>query len=290
MKTLRSILIILILILPKYGYASPQLPDYIIFKGDTSYVCNLILEKYFQETSKQDGAILFGLNFRSGSSFNCWRGYQAIYSIENDSLFLNNIIDCGERSIDQKASEQRIRELFKNKVKNGKVYIDWFSGEFSLPNGELLRWDGVFHKTFENEILITVKNGIIRSISEIQNYLDDPSRINRQYGDTISTVMFNELNKFNWQNKKDFDCSEKYLVTIGKKGKVKEVIMPQYQTKDEKKEFWERNEVNYCLKEVRKGLRNLKFDILKMNGKPIEEQVLVEIWVEDDGRLENWTD
>jgi hypothetical protein len=42
---------------------------------------------------------LFGLSFRTslegiGTSFNCWRGYQAIYKIENDSLFVSSIIDC----------------------------------------------------------------------------------------------------------------------------------------------------------------------------------------------------
>lgn len=266
------------------------MPDYIIYNGDTIPIYNLILEKYFQKIEKSDEGSLFGLKFREDASLNCWRGYQAIYAIENDSLFLKNIIDCGERKIDKSASEKRIKEIFNNKFINGKVYIDWFSGDFTIPNGELLRWDGVFHKTFENEILIKVQNGKVSKISEIQNYVDDPKRINRKYGDTISKIMFNELYKLNWENKKDFDCSEKYLVTIGKNGEVTKVIMPEYQTKKEIKEFWERNEYNYCLKTVLKGLRDLKFDILKMNGKPIEENVYLEIWIEDNGKLENWTE
>lgn len=287
----KSYFIILIIISStKIGFASPQMPDYVIHKGDTIPIYNLILEQYFQKIEKSDKGSLFGLKFREGASFNCWRGYQAIYSIENDSLFLKNVIDCGERKIDRNASEQRINEIFNNKVKNGKVYIDWYSGDFSLPNGKLLRWDGVFHKTFENEILVKVQNGKISDISKIENYIDDPSKINRKYGDTISKVLFNELNKMNWNNKNDFDCSEKYLVTIGENGEVNNVIMPEYQTKEEIKQFWDKGEYDYCIKEVLKGLRDLKFDILKMNGKPIEEVVYLEIWVEDDGKLENWTD
>ncbi|PIV50701.1 MAG: hypothetical protein COS19_03540, partial [Flavobacteriaceae bacterium CG02_land_8_20_14_3_00_34_13] len=73
-------------------------------------------------------------------------------------MFLKNIIECGEQKIDQTASERRMSEIFGDKVQNGKAYINWFSGEFSLPEGELLRWDGVFRKTFENEILIKVQN------------------------------------------------------------------------------------------------------------------------------------
>jgi len=274
---IRSILVIVTLFLSQNSFASPQMPDYIIYKGDTIPIYNLILEKYFQKTEKSDKGSLFGLKFRDGASFNCWRGYQAIYEIENNSLYLKNIIDCGERKIDKSASENRMNEIFGNKVINGKVYIDWFSGDFTIPNGELLRWDGVFHKTFEKEILIKVNNGKVREISKVENYIDDPKRINRKYGDTISKVMFNELNKLNWNNKKDFDCSEKYLVTIGKSGEVTKVIMPEYQTKKEIKEFWERNEYNYCLKTVLKGLKDLKFDILKKKGKPIEESVYLEI-------------
>lgn len=287
---IRSILVIVILFLSQNSFASPQIPDYIIYKGDTIPIYNLILEKYFQKIEKSDKGSLFGLKFRDGASFNCWRGYQAIYEIENNSLYLKNIIDCGERKINKSASENRMNEIFGNKVINGKVYIDWFSGDFTIPNGELLRWDGVFHKTFEKEILIKVNNGKVREISKVENYIDDPKRINRKYGDTISKVIFNELNKLNWNNKKDFDCSEKHLVTIGKSGEVTKVVMPEYQTKKEIKEFWERNEYNYCLKTVLKGLKDLKFDILKKKGKPIEESVYLEIWIEDNGKLENWTE
>lgn len=270
--------------------ASPQAPDYLIYKGDTIPIYTLILEQYFEKIQKSDKGDLFELKFREGASFNCWRGYQAIYSIENDSLFLTNIIDCGENKIDLQASNKRVNEIFQKKVENNKVYIDWYSGEFSIPNGELLRWDGVFHKTFENEILVKVENGKVKMISEIENYLDSPNKLNRKYRDTISNIIFKELNKNNWINKNDFDCSEKYLITIDKVGKISDVSMPDYRTKEEIKEFWDKNEYKYCIKKILKGLRELRFDILKKNGKPIEEKVYLEIWIEDDGKLENWTE
>lgn len=283
-------IILVIISSVKVGFSSPQFPDYVIYKGDTIPIYNLILEQYLKKIEKSDKGSLFGLKFREGASLNCWRGYQAIYSIENDSLFLKNIIHCGEQKINQFASEKRINQIFNSKVINGKVYIDWFSGSFSLPNGKLLRWDGVFHKTFENEILIKVRNGKIRKVSEIKNYIDEPNRINRKYKDTISKVMFNELSKTNWDNKEDFDCSEKYLVTIGKNGEISNVIMVEYQTKKDIKEFWDKNEYNYCVNAVFKKLRGLKLDVMKRNNKPIEEKIYLEIWVEDNGKLEDWTD
>ena len=100
------------------SFASPQMPDYIIFKGDTTATYTLLLEQYFQLQDKADQGKLFGLSFRNGASFNCWRGYQAIYKVENDSLFLVDIIDCGERrngKINKATSAEKLKSIFTDK-------------------------------------------------------------------------------------------------------------------------------------------------------------------------------
>jgi len=38
-----------------------------------------------------------------------------------------------------------------------------------------------------------------------------------------------------------------------------------------------------------KCLKKLQFDVIKKHGEPIEENVFIEIWLNDDGTLENWT-
>ena len=121
------------------------------------------------------------MNFREGASFNCWRGYQAIFMIEDNSLWLEQITSCNEYyytdSIDLKKSKRRILEIFGDKVVNGKVLVDWFTGDLSIskPDRKLLRWDGVFVRTFEEEILIQFEKGEIKNIVEIENYTDEPS-------------------------------------------------------------------------------------------------------------------
>ena len=153
-----SLLFILVLTLSALRvFASPQMPDYIIFKGDTIATYNLILEQYLQRQEKTESEKLFGLSFRKSSnggfSFNCWRGYQAIYKIDNDTLFLVDIINCGERregKIDKTASIEKMKGIFGDNVVNGRVYINWFSGDLNFPlNNKLLRWDGVFYKIYE---------------------------------------------------------------------------------------------------------------------------------------------
>lgn len=53
--------------------ASPQRPDYIIFEGDTIHTYNLLLESYLQQLDSTKVESLFGLSFRDGASFNCFK-------------------------------------------------------------------------------------------------------------------------------------------------------------------------------------------------------------------------
>jgi len=95
---------------------SPQSPDYLIYKGDTLAIYNLILEQHLNQIQHDSIEALFGLSFRSGSSFKCWRGYQAIYEISNDSLYLIAMVECGElsdsKTFDKQNSNQKIIQYF----------------------------------------------------------------------------------------------------------------------------------------------------------------------------------
>ena len=294
---IKTVIVIFLFLLASKSTASPQSPDLLIYKGDTTRVYVLLVELYFNLIKKNDDVEgqLFGLNFRDGATFNCWRGYQAIYKIENDSLFLEHITSCNELyysdSIDTQKSKRRIKEIFGENVKNGKVLINWYSGSLSIPKpkSNILRWDGVFYTSYEEEILIEINKGKVLNTTEIENYLDEPNRINRKYLDTVSNIIFEQIKKLKWRDIDKFDCSERYLITIGKEGKITDVKMVEYQTKAEIKEFWDRREFNFCIRKLKRGLKELRFDILKRKGQPIEEDIYVEIWFEDDGTIENWT-
>lgn len=291
-----SLRILLLTLLTNLTFASPQMPDYIIFKGDTLATYTLLIEQYFQLQGKPDAGKLFGLSFREGSSFNCWRGYQAVYKIDNDTLFLVGIIYCGERrndKIDKAASAQKMKNIFGNKVLNDKVYIDWFSGDISFPlkkpNNKVLRWDGVFYKIFEQETVVKIIYGTVLSISDVDNYEDDPKAIDRKDKSKLSDILFNQIKKTRWRKTDKFDCSDNYLVTIGENGRVSKVIMPEYPTQDSIDKYWDKDEYYYCLNNVFKALQKLKFDIIKDKGKPISENIYLEIWFDSRRKIENWT-
>ena len=239
------------------AFTSPQSPDYIIFKGDTVATYTLLLELYFQQQDKAEQGKLFGLSFRDGASFNCWRGYQAIYEVDNDSLFLVDIIYCGERrngKINKAASVEKMKKIFNEKFFNDRVYINWFSGDIKFPlTNKVLRWDGVFYTIYEREKVISISGGRVLAMKDVENYIDDPGRINRKDKNKISDTLFKKLKKAKWKNNADFDCSEKYMVTIDGNGNVSKVRM--LYAEDEIEKYYEKDEYNFCISKVYNALK-----------------------------------
>lgn len=272
-------------------FASPQMPDYVIYNKDTIATYNLILEQYLQRQDSTETKQLFELIFREGASFNCWRGYQAIYQIKNDSLYLTEIINCGELKsgrINKSQSVEKMKSIFGKKLKNGKLFIDWFEGYLNFPlNNEVIRWDGVFYTIFEREKVLTIANGLIEREEDFNNYIDDPKRIDRRDKSKISDLLFKKLKKAKWKNPYEFDCSETYFVTINENGVISKVRMAL--SDQQVDEYYEPNEFNFCIDKMMTALKDLKFDIIKDRGKPISEDIYIEIFVEDNGKIENWT-
>lgn len=279
---------------------SPQIPDYIIYENDTIPTYNLLVEQYLQ-TQKNDNGRLFDLSFRNsiddhlGISMNCWRGYQAIYKIENDSLFVCAIIDCHSLENKNQKPSNYIKKLFGDKVKSDKVFISWYSGDISFPKkskqNKILRWDGVFERVFRYETAIKVENGKIIEVSNEENYIDSENGIDRMEKDSIGRILFQHIKNYKWTKLDKFDCGERYTILIGKNGKISSVLMTDYQTKEQIEEYWDtKREYNFCIKSIKKALSELQFDILKRKGKPIEEKVFIEIWFNEDGTIENWLD
>ena len=291
MSNLKNIFAFILTIWTTGLFASPQMPDYIIYGKDTIATYNLILESYLQRQDTSEIDKLFGLSFRDGSSFNCWRGYQAIYKIENDSLFLVYIINCGELRngrIDKVQSFEKIKTIFKERLTNKKVYIEWFAGYINFPlTNKVLRWDGFFYKIFEKERVISILNGLVTKVKDVDNYIDNPRRIDRRDKDKVSDLLFKKLKKTKWGNSNDYDCGEKYLVTINENGSVSKIRM--LYSDEEIEKYYEKDEYNFCVVKMFNALRSLKFDIIKDKGKPISEDIYLEIWIEDDGKVKNWT-
>lgn len=280
--------------------ASPQMPDYLIYKNDTIAVYQLILENYFNKIRATDNGKLFGLSFRDNSSTSCWRGYQAIYIIQNDSLFLTHILSCGEfrnnkDRLDITGSDNKIKQIFGNKAYNNKVYINWYSGDISIPRGEILRWDGVFSRTYYKEEMLSFKKGLLSKSKLVDNYIALPNAIPRHfskekyYADSkhITDTIYSIIRKEDWKILSDCDCDNRYLIVINGKGRIREIKLISSLSKKENDEY--EKELKKCISKFKHLLKNLQFDIVKWNGKPYKEKIVFEIFYTVEGKLENWT-
>ena len=184
-----------------------------------------------------------------------------------------------------------MKSIFGDNVINDRVYINWFSGDLNFPlSNKILRWDGVFYKIYEKETVVNISFGNILNMENVENYVNTQKGINRKNKDKISDILFKKIKKQKWINSDSIDCSEKYLITIGKDGKVSKVIMVRYQAQDSIDKYWEKEEYDYCIKTMIKSLKKLEFDIIKNKGKPISEDIYIEIWFDEKkGKIENWT-
>ncbi|WP_200974472.1 hypothetical protein [Echinicola sp. 20G] len=191
-----------------------------------------------------------------------------------------DIVNCGELKsgrINKSQSVEKMKSIFGKKLKNGKLFIDWFEGYLNFPlNNEVIRWDGVFYTIFEREKVLTIANGLIEREEDFNNYIDDPKRIDRRDKSKISDLLFKKLKKAKWKNPDEFDCSETYFVTINENGVISKVRMAL--SDQQVDEYYEPNEFNFCIDKMMTALKDLKFDIIKDKGKPISEDIYIEIY------------
>ncbi len=104
-------------------FATEQTPDVLIYKSDTIYI-----ETYPFEVLMDSDSLIRQKIFEDSDDFcissGCWRGHVATWTIENDSLFLTNLLNGCEEF------EFKLNEVFHNrKVIDNKVFADWFTGD-----------------------------------------------------------------------------------------------------------------------------------------------------------------
>lgn len=170
MKRIFNTLLITLISTNVFGTA--QIPDLIIYNGDTLSLYSCPLNSYpDQELITPKG--LFGSR---GCFFTaCWRNYVATWEIVDNELFLCEIRNaCYPTSLrgvsasfksaidkDNVGNEYAdLKALFPQRFKNGKVKADWVEGKMTSPQGKLLYYfhDG-FQSIYETEMEFTLKKG-----------------------------------------------------------------------------------------------------------------------------------
>ncbi len=85
-------------------FATEQISDLVIYKGDTLYLSGTFDENFplYEILINEKYKDKFTLN-ETCESTDCYRGYQAVWEIKNNKIYLKEIIDCcTEKPIDVK--------------------------------------------------------------------------------------------------------------------------------------------------------------------------------------------
>lgn len=216
------------LVFAKNCFSTAQIPDIIIYKGDTLSLFYYPLD-HFPDSSFFTPHNLFG---GTGCFFSAsWANYRATWEIHDNKFYLinirntcypantNDIAGFFKSASDSIGTEYAdLKKIFPNRYKDGKVFADWVSGKMIIPIGKLLYYvnDG-FESIYEKEKELTVANGFLLSVNEFDNSKTKES----PYHDQILVDYI--YNKINWDSIPDLK-EERIRVFISFSGNENGVI------------------------------------------------------------------
>ncbi|MDI9871381.1 hypothetical protein [Flectobacillus roseus] len=146
------------------GFSSSQLPDLLIYKGDTIPIYANPLEQLYAKSSSRPN--FFGSK-QECTSTSCWRGYYAEWEIISNEIYLTGIFSCCEEHRETKAD---LKELFGNQCVNGKVKAVWVTDTFISPQGKLLHYVHMgYGSVYEKELEFQFKEGKLLGIKSYDN-------------------------------------------------------------------------------------------------------------------------
>lgn len=154
----KGLLTILLSVFFSMSYATPQVGDLLIYKGDTIDVYYFILEQYLQNSPSRD---IFKEQNKEliMHSTGCWRGHQALMELREDSLFLLKVYGENRQEMD-------LTPLFSKK---GNIFIDWYTGSLTNPRNLKIYVHDDWGGYYEYETDFIFEKGILKSIENYTN-------------------------------------------------------------------------------------------------------------------------
>ena len=190
----RNVLILFsfLLILPlSKSFATGQIPDRLIYKGDTLSIFANPLEQLYDNDSLRPE--FFGKT-EACMSTACWRGYQAEWEIIENHLYLTGIYSCCYSEDSIKAD---LKKLFGVALIDGKVKADWFTADIIAPQGKLLYYVHMgYGSLYEKELELQFKNGQLLGTKTYNNTKSKQS-IYSQNSEKLNEFIYSNINWIN---------------------------------------------------------------------------------------------
>jgi len=158
-------------------FATPQIPDKLIYNGDTLSVYLYLPNEFYKPDTVPIGQYesiytvnLFG-DKKTCISTACGRKYQATWEILENQLYLTGIYSCCYYEDNIKAD---LTSLFKEKVINGKVKADWVTGNVFFQKGKMITRIDAELSIYETDFEFEFSEG---KLLNVKSYDNSKSRI-----------------------------------------------------------------------------------------------------------------
>lgn len=286
---MKYLLIFSIFLFCKFSYGTGQVPDYLVYKGDTLAIFSNPLEKYFEKTGKREL-----IDFVGCGSTACWRGYKAIWELKEDKLYLVQVTSC-HNSCGLEIKNADLKKMFGTET----VFANWFTGKIIVPQGERVQYIHMgYASIYEKELHISFKDGIKTNEKTISNgKIANKIRFEkrqREIAKKVQDTLFQQVKKaIVWDTIKTpyYDlCDEKYILTYNKKGKLNKVWVDwEGETFRERIDdwWWNITDDKKCRKEIKKALKPINISYLKLPKRKIKITFII-FYNKETGKLETW--
>jgi len=167
---------IVIFLFPLSVFATGQVGDILIWKGDTLELFSNPLEliadydslivKIHAEIERITYPNLKDDEPRQAIfSTACWRGYRAEWIVLNDSIFLNNIYNCHNKNL-----KVNLNDIFPSIKEDEKIFASWINGDLILPQGDCIEYVHLgYHSIYERETVLNVGYGLLKNYEVFHN-------------------------------------------------------------------------------------------------------------------------
>jgi hypothetical protein len=145
---------ILILFSFSIALATAQIPDKIIYEGESYKLFTNPLESYFKlhpDKKPETNIVMTSL----------WRGYVATFDIKDNKLFVKDIEIKVQKNDDNNKIEWKsvLDEVFPDK---DSLYMDWYSGLLVIPRGEMISYVHMgYASEYEEYTILQATDGVL---------------------------------------------------------------------------------------------------------------------------------
>lgn len=180
-----NLVIVLVLFLNTVTLSSVQICELLIIDNDTLDMHTAPLKLYLQKQNISIGDLFYDFYDYIPPSTDCFRGYQGVWEIREDRLYLVEIRNCDRH----KASD--LREVFGPSYIDGRVKADWFTGTIIAikENFEYTIGKGYTHN-IEKELIIDVYKGTVIKLNKLKpesiSKIKDSYRVYHEYFSIMS--------------------------------------------------------------------------------------------------------